>query len=88
MPGEPPLVGHFITGIGLEYLGNLVRNFDKLILRVPIIKIFQIEDVYKRQPQERNEELNPYYRKIYNSLREIQVEESACLLYTSEECSA
>ena len=28
-------------------------------------------------PQERNEELNPYYRKIYNSLREIQVEESA-----------
>ena len=27
-------------------------------------------------PQERNEELNPYYRKIYNSLREIQVEES------------
>lgn len=28
-------------------------------------------------PQEKNEELNPYYRKIYNSLREIQVEESA-----------
>lgn len=35
VPGEPPLVGHFVAGIGLEYLGNLVRNFDKLILRVP-----------------------------------------------------
>ena len=35
VPGEPPLVGHFVPGIGLEYLGNLVRNFDKLILRVP-----------------------------------------------------
>ena len=42
VPGEPPLVGHFIAGIGLEYLGHLVRNFDKLILRVPIIKIFQL----------------------------------------------
>lgn len=48
VPGEPPLVGHFITGIGLEYLGNLVRNFDKLILRVPIIKIFQIDSSHRK----------------------------------------
>ena len=26
VPGEPPLVGHFIAGIGLEYLGHLVRK--------------------------------------------------------------
>ena len=43
VPGEPPLIGHLIAGIGLEYLGHLVRNFDKLILRVPIINIFQID---------------------------------------------
>jgi len=34
--------------IGLEYLGNLVRNFDKLILRVPIIKIFQIDSSHRK----------------------------------------
>ena len=48
MPGEPPLVGHFIAGIGLEYLGHLVRNLDKLILRVPIIKIFQIDSSHRK----------------------------------------
>ena len=48
VPGEPPLVGHFIAGIGLEYLGHLVRNFDKLILRVPIIKIFQIDSSHRK----------------------------------------
>ena len=41
-------LGHFIAGIGLEYLGHLVRNFDKLILRVPIIKIFQIDSSHRK----------------------------------------
>ena len=48
VPGEPPLVGHLIAGIGLEYLGHLVRNFDKLILRVPIINIFQIDSSHRK----------------------------------------
>ena len=48
VPGEPPLAGHFIAGIGLEYLGHLVRNFDKLILRVSITKIFQIDSSHRK----------------------------------------
>lgn len=47
MPGEPPLVGHFVPGIGHKHFGYLVRNFDKLILCVPIIKILQIDCSHK-----------------------------------------
>ena len=39
VPGEPPLVGHFITGIRKKDLRYFVRNLNKLILGVPIIKI-------------------------------------------------
>ena len=42
VPGEPPLVGRFIADAGPECLGHFLGDFDKLILRVPIIKIFQI----------------------------------------------
>ena len=42
VPGEPPLVGRFIADAGPERLGHFLGDFDKLILRVPIIKIFQI----------------------------------------------
>lgn len=45
--GEAPLVGHLITGISQENLGYLVRNLDKLILCIPIIKIFQIDRSHK-----------------------------------------
>jgi len=47
MPGEPPLVGHFVPGIGHKYFGYLVRNLDKLILCAPIIKILQIDCSHK-----------------------------------------
>ena len=47
MPGEPPLVGHFVPGIGHKHFGYLVRNLDKLILCVPIIKILQIDCSHK-----------------------------------------
>ena len=47
VPGEPPLVGHFVPGIGHKHFGYLVRNFDKLILCVPIIKILQIDCSHK-----------------------------------------
>lgn len=43
VPGEPPLVGHLIPGIGQKDSRHLVGNLDKLILCVPIIKIFQCE---------------------------------------------
>ena len=43
VPGEPPLVGHLIAGIGLEYLGHLVRNFDVFIMGVPSVKVLQID---------------------------------------------
>ena len=44
---EPPLVGHFITGIGQKDSRHFLRNLDKLILCVPIIKIFQIDCSHK-----------------------------------------
>ena len=40
VPGEPPLVGRFIADTGPERLGHFLGNLDKLILYVPIIKIF------------------------------------------------
>ena len=40
VPGEPPLISHLMAGISQKHFGHLVRNLDKLILRVPIIKIF------------------------------------------------
>ena len=43
VPGKPPLVGRFIADAGPERLGHFLGDFDKLILRVPIIKIFQID---------------------------------------------
>ena len=50
VPGEPPLVGHFIAGIRKKYLRYFVRNLNKLILGVPIIKIFQIDGSHYKPP--------------------------------------
>ena len=50
VPGEPPLVGRFIADAGPERLGHFLGDFDKLILRVPIIKIFQIDGSYYKPP--------------------------------------
>ncbi len=50
MPGEPPLVGHFVPGIGHKHFGYLVRNLDKLILCVPIIKSFRLIVVINKPP--------------------------------------
>lgn len=68
VPAEDGAVRFMAGHINLLYqLRNQMREMFGLNL------IENLEDY----PQERNEELNPYYRKIYNSLREIQVEESA-----------
>lgn len=67
-PAEDGAVRFMAGHINLLYqLRNQMREMFGLNL------MENLEDY----PQERNEELNPYYRKIYNSLREIQVEESA-----------
>ena len=50
VPGEPPLVGRFIADTGPERLGQFLGNLDKLILYVPIIKIFQIDGSYYKPP--------------------------------------
>ena len=50
VPGEPPLVGRFIADAGPECLGHFLGDFDKLILRVPIIKIFQIDGSHYKPP--------------------------------------
>ncbi len=50
VPGEPPLVGHLIPGIGQKDSRHLVGNLDKLILCVPIIKIFQIDCSHNKPP--------------------------------------
>lgn len=68
VPAEDGAVRFMAGHINLLYqLRNQMREMFGLNL------MENLEDY----PQERNEELNPYYRKIYNSLREIQVEESA-----------
>lgn len=68
VPAEDGAVRFMAGHINLLYqLRNHMREMFGLNL------MENLEDY----PQERNEELNPYYRKIYNSLREIQVEESA-----------
>lgn len=50
VPGKPPLVGRFIADAGPERLGHFLGDFDKLILRVPIIKIFQIDGSHYKPP--------------------------------------
>ena len=50
MPGEPPLIGRLIADAGPKRLGHFLGNFDKLILRVPIIKIFQIDGSHYKPP--------------------------------------
>ena len=68
VPAEDGAVRFMAGHINLLYqLRNQMREMFGLNL------MENLEDY----PLERNEELNPYYRKIYNSLREIQVEESA-----------
>ena len=47
MPGEPPLLGHFVPGIGSKDSRHFLGNLDKLILCVPIIKILQIDCSHK-----------------------------------------
>ena len=50
VPGKPPLVGRFIADAGPKHLGHFLGDFDKLILRVPIIKIFQIDGSHYKPP--------------------------------------
>ena len=50
VPGEPPLVSRFIADAGPKRLGHFLGNLDKLILRVPIIKIFQIDGSHYKPP--------------------------------------
>lgn len=50
VPSEPPLVGRFIADAGPEHLGHFLGDFDKLILCVPIIKIFQIDGSHYKPP--------------------------------------
>lgn len=50
VPGEPPLVSRFIADAGPERLGLFLGNLDKLILDIPIIKIFQIDGSHYKPP--------------------------------------
>ena len=46
VPGDPPLVGHFITGIGQKDSRHIVRNLNIFVLGVPVVKVAQVDSCH------------------------------------------